>query len=418
MMGVMSSTFDPESVDKAPEPAGPAPEFVGPAPEFVGPSSSPPSLPSPSHPGRRLAAIGLVGGLVLGSLGGGAVGASLVAHNQRPTASPPATTTLVAAPSTVPGSVAAIYKQVIPGVVTISATVGTPRSFSQATGTGFVVDTGGDILTNAHVVDGASSVTVTFNDGQSVSGRVAGVDQSDDLAIVKVSVSSDRLHPLTLGNSDTLQVGDTALAIGAPFGLSGSLTEGIVSGLNRGTSAPNGRALTGMIQTDAPINPGNSGGPLLDGNGAVVGINDSIESPVQGSVGVGFAIPINAAKRVLVALEEGQAIQHPALGISGESITPGLATQLGLSVRSGVLVTGVLPGSPAERAGLQATGSADASDDIITAIDGHAITSIEGLTSYLNTKQVGDTVTLTVNRAGRQLSIRVTLGNFQPQATP
>jgi S1-C subfamily serine protease len=412
----MSTPFDPESVDKAPEPAGPTPEYFGPAPEFVGPSSSPPSFPSPSHPGRRLAAIGLVGGLVLGSLGGGAVGASLVAHNQRATASPPATTTtLVAAPSTVPGSVAAIYKQVIPGVVTISATVGTPRSFSQATGTGFVVDTSGDILTNAHVVDGASSVTVTFSDGQSVSGRVAGVDQSDDLAIVKVSVSADQLYPVTLGNSDTLQIGDTALAIGTPFGLSGSLTEGIVSGLNRSTSAPNGRALTGMIQTDAPINPGNSGGPLLDGNGAVIGINDSIESPVQGSVGVGFAIPINTAKRVLTALEQGQTIQHPAVGISGESITPGLATQLGLSVRSGVLVTTVFPGSPAEKAGLQATGSADASDDIITAIDGHAITSIEGLTSYLNTKQVGDKVTLSINRGGRQLSITVTLGNFQPQ---
>jgi S1-C subfamily serine protease len=412
----MSTTFDPESVDKAPEPVGPTPEYVGPAPEFVGPSSLPPSFPSPSHPGRRLAAIGLVGGLVLGSLGGGAVGASLVAHNQRATASPPATTTtLVAAPSTVPGSVAGIYKQVIPGVVTISATVGTPRSFSQATGTGFVVDTSGDILTNAHVVDGASSVTVTFSDGQSVSGRVAGVDQSDDLAIVKVSVSADRLHPVTLGNSDTLQIGDTALAIGTPFGLSGSLTEGIVSGLNRSTSAPNGRALTGMIQTDAPINPGNSGGPLLDGNGAVIGINDSIESPVQGSVGVGFAIPINTAKGLLPALEQGRTIQHPALGISGESITPGLATQLGLSVRSGVLVTTVFPGSPAEKAGLQATGSADAGNDIITAIDGHAITSIEGLTSYLNTKQVGDKVTLTINRGGRQLSISVTLGNFQPQ---
>jgi S1-C subfamily serine protease len=411
----MSTTFDPEAVDNAPEPAGPAPEFVGPAPESVGPSSSPPSLPSPSHPGRRLAAIGLVGGLVLGSLGGGAIGASLVAHNQRAATTPGTTTTLVAAPSTVPGSVAAIYKQVIPGVVTISATVGTPRSFSQATGTGFVVDTSGDILTNAHVVDGASSVTVSFNDGQSVSGRVAGVDQSDDLAIVKVSVSADQLHPLTLGNSDTLQIGDTALAIGTPFGLSGSLTEGIVSGLNRGTSAPNHRSLTGMIQTDAPINPGNSGGPLLDGNGAVIGINDSIESPVEGSVGVGFAIPINRAKQLLPALEQGQTIQHPALGISGETITQGLATQLGLSVRSGVLVATVFPGSSAEKAGLQATGSADASDDIITAIDGHTITSIEALTSYLNTKQVGDKVTLSINRGGRQLSISVTLGNFQPQ---
>src|SRR3989442_8142410 len=170
--GVMSTTFDPESVDKAPEPAGPAPEYVGPAPEFVGPSSSPPSFPSPSHPGRRLAAIGLVGGLVLGSLGGGAVGASLVAHNQRATASPPATTTtLVAAPSTVPGSVAAIYKQAIPGVVTISATVGTPRSFSQATGTGFVVDTSAAILPTAPVVDAPRSLSLTITDDRTVHGR-------------------------------------------------------------------------------------------------------------------------------------------------------------------------------------------------------------------------------------------------------
>jgi S1-C subfamily serine protease len=353
---------------------------------------------------------------VLGSLGGGAIGASLVYRNQHAVARTPATTTtLVAAPSTIPGSVAAIYKQVIPGVVTIATTVETPRSFSQATGTGFVVDTTGNILTNAHVVDGATSVTVTFSDGHSVSGRVVSTDQSDDLAVVKVSVSASQLHPLTLGNSDALQIGDTALAIGEPFGLSGSLTEGIVSGLNRGTSAPNHRALTGMIQTDAAINPGNSGGPLLDGNGAVIGINDSIESPVEGSVGVGFAIPINRAVQLLPALKQGQSIQHPALGISGETISQSLADQLGLSTRTGVMVITVLPGSAADRAGLQGTGSASAQNDIITAIDGHAITSIEGLTSYLNTKKVGDKVTLTVHRGSQQLSVSATLADFQAQ---
>jgi len=401
----VSTTYDPESV--APPPSSDA--------QSVAPSSPPSPLPSPTRPGRRLAVIGLAGGLVLGSLTGGAVGATLASSNQRTAAARTnTTTTLVAAPSTVPGSVAAIYKDVVQGVVTISAESRTPRSFSQATGSGFVVDTAGDILTNAHVVDGAGSVTVTFSDGQSVTGRVVGVDQSDDLAVVKVPASG-QLHPLTLGNSDALQVGDTALAIGAPFGLSGSLTEGIISGLNRGTSAPNGRALAGMIQTDAPINPGNSGGPLLDGNGAVIGINDSIESPVEGSVGVGFAIPINLAKGLLPALEKGQAIQHPALGISGQTITGAVADQLGLGTRSGVLVVSVLPNSPAERAGLQATGSASSSDDIITAIDGHPITSIDGLTSYLNTKQVGDRVTLTINRGGRQLPIPVTLANFQNQ---
>jgi S1-C subfamily serine protease len=328
----------------------------------------------------------------------------------------------VAAPAPSPGSFAAIYQQTAPGVVTISTEIarGGARAFSQAEGSGIVADKQGDILTNAHVVAGATQLQVTFNDGHTATAQVKGVDQSADLAVVKVSVSQDQLHPLVVGNSDTLQVGDTALAIGTPFGLQGSFTAGIISGLNRSTTAPNGRALTGMIQTDAPINPGNSGGALLDGRGQLIGINDSIQSPVEGNVGVGFAIPVNRAETLLPSLEKGVAIQHAWLGISGESVTSGTADQLGLSEKSGVLVVDVVAGGPAAKAGLQANGQADAGDDIITAIDGHPITTIEQLTQFLDTKKVGDHVTLSITRNGQHISVGVTLGNFQaqPSATP
>ena len=369
-----------------------------------------------------MAAAMLAAGLVVGSVGGGAIGA-LLANRHTTTANTPAITAAgVAAPAPSPGSYAAIYQQTVPGVVTIATQIsrGGARSFSQAEGSGIVVDKQGDILTNAHVVAGATQLQVTFNDGHTATGQVKGVDQSADLAIVKVSVSQDQLHPLAIGNSDTLQVGDTALAIGSPFGLQGTFTAGIVSGLNRSTTAPNGRALTGMIQTDAPINPGNSGGALIDGRGQLIGINDSIQSPVEGNVGVGFAIPINRAESLLPSLEKGVAIQHPWLGISGQTITTGTADQLGLSEKSGVLVVDVVAGGPAAKAGLQASGQADSSDDIITAIDGHQITTIEQLTQYLDTKKVGDHVTLSVTRNGQHISVGVTLGNFQaqPSATP
>ncbi len=264
-----------------------------------------------------MAAAMLAAGLVVGSIGGGAIGATLASHRNNGNATAAnATVSSAAAPAPSPGSFAAIYQQTVPGVVMISTEIarGGARSFSQAEGSGIVVDQQGDILTNAHVVAGATQIQVTFNDGHTATGQVKGVDQSADLAVVKVSVSQDQLHPLAIGDSDTLQVGDTALAIGAPFGLQGSFTAGIISGLNRGTTAPNGRALTGMIQTDAPINPGNSGGALLDGRGQLIGVNDSIQSPIEGNVGVGFAIPINRVKTLLPSLEKGVAIQHPLAG--------------------------------------------------------------------------------------------------------
>ena len=395
------------------------------APEPPAPVEPVQSVPSfPHRPARSMAAAMLAAGLVIGSVAGGAVGAVLVSHRHTGT-SPSAVATVapgVGAPAASPGSFAAIYQQAKNGVVTINASTSSagPRSFSQAEGSGIVVDTQGDILTNAHVVSGANQIRVTFSDGRTTTGQVKGVDQSADLAVVRVSVSADQLHPLPLGNSDSLQVGDTALAIGSPFGLQGSFTAGIVSGLNRGTTAPNGRALTGMIQTDAPINPGNSGGALLDGRGQLIGVNDSIQSPVEGNVGVGFAIPINRAASLLPSLEKGVAIQHPWLGISGQTLTASTADQLGLSEKSGVLVVQVVPGGPSAKAGLRADGQASANDDVITAIDGHSITTIEALTQYLDTKKVGDRVTLSVARNGQHISIGVTLGNFQaqPSATP
>jgi S1-C subfamily serine protease len=399
----------------APEPPG------SPEPEPVAPQISTPSFPH--RPARSMATAMLAAGLVLGSIGGGAVGA-LVANHQNTTAASKTTAGTssagVAAPAPSPGSFAAIYQQTKDGVVTITTTRAAGsgfRSFSQAEGSGVVVDRQGDILTNAHVVGGASTVQVTFNNGRTATGQVKGVDQSADLAVVKVSTSQDQLHPLAIGNSDTLQVGDTALAIGAPFGLQGSFTAGIISGLNRSTTAPSGRALTGMIQTDTPINPGNSGGALLDGRGQLIGINDSIESPVEGNVGVGFAIPINRANSLLPSLEQGLAIQHPWLGITGQTLTAATASQLGMSDQSGVLVIDVVPNGPAAKAGLRGTGQADAGDDIITAIDGHTLGTIDDLTQYLDTRKVGDRVTLSITRGGRHISVTVTLGNFQAQPT-
>jgi len=409
----MRDPFAPDFIETpiAPEPAAP-----------VQPAS--PVPPFPHRPARSMAAAMLAAGLVVGSIGGGAVGALLASNRHTTTNTTASNATVaagVAAPAPSPGSFAAIYQQAKDGVVTITTSVSGSgaRSFSQAEGSGIVVDKQGDILTNAHVVGSSSQVQVTFSDGHNATAQVKGVDQSADLAVVQVS-ASDQLHPVATGNSDTLQVGDTALAIGSPFGLQGTFTAGIISGLNRSSTAPNGRALTGMIQTDAPINPGNSGGALLDGKGQLIGINDSIQSPVEGNVGVGFAIPINRAVTLLPSLEKGIAIQHPALGITAQTLTASTASQLGISQTSGVLVIDAAAGGPAAAAGLHGTGQADASDDIITAIDGHTIATVDQLTQYLDTKKVGDRVTLSVIRNGQHISVGVTLGAFQarPSATP
>lgn len=211
--------------------------------------------------------------------------------------------TAVAAQS--PASPSAIYKQASPGVVTISTSSGALRGRGEGTGSGIVLDRSGNILTNAHVVSGASQLQVTFQDGATASATVGRIDQANDLAVVRVSVPTDKLHPLALGNSDNVLVGDTVYAIGAPFGYHESMVSGVVSGLNR-TDETSG--LHGLIQTDARTNPGNSGGPLLNTLGQVIGVNVAIDSPIPGSVGVGFAIPINVVKTLVGSSQNGSGL--------------------------------------------------------------------------------------------------------------
>src|SRR5438093_2170986 len=269
--------------------------------------SPPPAAPPPRRFRRGLlAAVAALA--IAGGAGSGAVAATLVDHNTQ--ASPAAARTGNASSSTatstqVSTTAQSIYQQVSPGVVTITATVSGSRGSGQAIGSGIVLDTNGNILTNAHVIAGALQIQVTFSDGQTVNATLVGSNTTADLAVIRVSVAASSLHPVTLGNSDSVGVGDAVYAIGSPFGLSGSFSQGIISNLKQSGATSNGDNLSGLIQTDAAINPGNSGGPLVNTQGEVIGVNTSIESPVDGNVGVGFAIPINQVKQLLSALEGG-----------------------------------------------------------------------------------------------------------------
>ena len=265
---------------------------------------APPPPGNPRSPGRQTAVVAGVL-FVIGGIAGGALGAQAIL-SRTPASTPAAvtrstSTSSVAQPQT-PTPASAIYQQAAPGVVTITTEVGRFGRVGEGTGSGIVLDTNGDILTNAHVVAAANQIQVTFNDGRTLPATLVNSNTGADLAVVRVSAAASTLHPLALGNSDNVQVGDQVYAIGTPFGLEESMTAGIVSGLNRHNAAS---GLSGLIQTDAPINPGNSGGALLNTQGQVIGINDSIESPIAGNVGVGFAIPVNVVKQMLGALEGG-----------------------------------------------------------------------------------------------------------------
>jgi serine protease Do len=300
-----------------------------------------------------------------------------------------------------------------------------PRDFyQQGLGSGFIYDTEGHIITNNHVVDGADKVEVTFDDGVTVPATVVGTDPGSDLAVVQVKVDSSELHPVTLGDSDQLKVGQRAIAIGNPFGLSGTLTKGIISGLGRTLPASSTNfAIPDIIQTDAAINPGNSGGPLLNDQGEVIGVNTAIvpgtgPSGESGFLGVGFAVPVNIVKRVVPVLIANGHYDHPWLGISGMNLEPDLAKAMSLSVERGVLVAKVVSGSPADKAGLRGSSKTvtfegqdvPAGGDVIVAIDGRPIQKFDELLTYLsdNTK-VGQQVTLTVLRDGHEQAIVLTL---------
>jgi S1-C subfamily serine protease len=297
-------------------------------------------------------------------------------------------------------------------------------------GSGFVYDTSGHIVTNYHVVAGDDDISITFIDGTVYRARVVGTDQYSDLAVLRIQddIPTDKLKPLLLGNSSSLRVGQEVVAIGNPFGLSGSMTEGIVSGLNRlipvyqdplSNAAAPAFSIPDVIQTDAAINPGNSGGPLLDMEGEVIGINSAIFSTTGGFAGIGFAIPSNTIDQVAPSLIATGSYQHPWLGVSGIDMTPEIAEAIGLGEPRGFLVIEAAPGGPADSAGVQGGDTPAQLDgreialggDVILAINDKDIRKIDDVLGYLQqTTKVGETVTLTVWRDGQISQINVTLG--------
>ena len=335
-------------------------------------------------------------------------------------------------PSTSAGSVAdlqgvleQLYAQVNPSVVSVvvienasaSSLLGTTQGPQTVLGSGFVWDKEGVIVTNNHVVDGAGQISVRFADGTIASAKVIGTDVNSDLAVLKVDLPADALQPVQLGDSTQVKVGQLAMAIGNPFGEEGTMTLGIVSALGRtlpvqsGTSSGLNYSIPDVIQTDAPINPGNSGGVLVNDQGQVIGVTAAIESAVQSSAGIGFAIPSLIVQKVVPALIKTGHYDHPYLGISGISLVPDLATAMSLkSDQRGALVETVTTDGPADKAGLRGSDqqtqingvSVPVGGDVIVAIDSQQVQEFDDLLSYLaRNTEVGQKVTLTVLRDGQ-----------------
>lgn len=301
---------------------------------------------------------------------------------------------------------------------------GSPQ-YSGALGSGFVWDSAGDIITNNHVIAGASSITVTFYDGTTVPAHLVGADPDSDLAVIKVSAPSQRLQPVTLADSNQLKVGQLAIAIGNPFGLQGTMTVGYVSALGRlvptnDTTLGPTYSIPDIIQTDAAINPGNSGGVLLDDTGKVIGVTQSIATNSGTSSGVGFAIPSAIVQQVVPTLIKTGHYDHPYLGVSIVSMTPDLASAMNLPANQrGALIEAVTAGSPAAKAGLQASQKqvtingqqVAVGGDIVIAYNGQAVNSSDDLVTVLALSgSVGQTINLTVLRGGKQIQVPVTLG--------
>jgi serine protease Do len=298
------------------------------------------------------------------------------------------------------------------------------QQYQSALGSGFVWDQSGHIVTNNHVISGADKIEVAFSDGTIVPAQVVGADPDSDLAILKVDVASDQLHPIQLGDSTAVKVGQLAIAIGNPFGLEGTMTTGIISAVGRSIAAgenstQSSYSIPDIIQTDAPINPGNSGGVLVDAQGQVLGVTSAIESPVRANAGIGFAIPSAIVKNVVPALIQDGKYVHTWVGISGSTLVPDLATAMKLdSTQRGALVGDVLPNSPAEKAGLRGSSqqvtidgqTVNVGGDVITAIDGQPVGEMNDIIAYLaRNTQVGQKVSLNIIRDGKQESVDVTL---------
>ena len=316
--------------------------------------------------------------------------------------------------------VANLYEQTSAAVVHITSQVVSLDFFfgpvpQEGTGSGFVIDREGHIVTNNHVVEGAQSIAVTLSNGEQIQAQVVGADQANDLAVIKIDPPSGGLTTLELGDSGQLRVGQRAIAIGNPFGLDRTLTTGVISSLGRPLQVEQGEVIYNVIQTDAAINPGNSGGPLLNIYVQVIGVNTAIQSEAEG---IGFAVPVNTVKRVVPELIAHGRYRHPWLGALGYSIPPEMAYQLALPVSQGVLVARIYRDSPADQAGLQ--GASDqvvintrrmlVGGDILTAIDDHTLSQRDDLGIYLEEKtRVGQQVSLTVLRNGKELKLTATL---------
>ena len=323
----------------------------------------------------------------------------------------------------------AIYKRVLPSVVNITSTALVFDFFygtvpQQGQGSGFILDKAGHILTNFHVVAGANrGIEVQLSDKRKFAARVIGTDRTHDLALLQIDAPN--LQPVTLADSSQLNVGQKVYAIGNPFGLAGTMTRGIISAIRPIRSAE-GAPIEDAIQTDAAINPGNSGGPLLNSSGEVIGINTMIASNgADQSSGIGFAIPINTAKAVLADLLRYGRVKRPSLGIVSFAIGPDLASQMGLAADSGVLIQRVLPGGAAERAGLRG-GNEQAyvgntpimlGGDLIIAIDGQEVTDPQDINAIMEKHQAGDTVSVTIVRGQRRMTIKLILGEARDSST-
>ncbi|HSE80326.1 MAG TPA: trypsin-like peptidase domain-containing protein [Gaiellaceae bacterium] len=318
-------------------------------------------------------------------------------------------------------SVSEIYEETYQSVVEItslssqSSPLGGEQQ-AQGQGSGFVYDAEGNIVTNDHVVEGAEQVSVRFWDGSTYDATVVGTDPSTDLAVIKVDAPASVLKPLELGDSTQLSVGEGVVALGSPFGLEGTATSGIVSALNREMTSPNGFTISNSIQTDAAINHGNSGGPLLNAAGQVIGVNTQIKSDSGGNDGIGFAVPSSTLAEIVPQIVSSGSVEHAYLGVGVASLPRSVADELG--VPAGVMVTEVRQGTPAAEAGLRAaTGSATVDGqsyptggDVITAVDGTAITDGAGLQNAIDAKHPGDSIEITFTRDGSSTTVQVSLG--------
>ena len=321
-----------------------------------------------------------------------------------------------------------VYKSISPGVAFISTTSYSQDWWGQVeegkgNGSGSVIDTNGDILTNYHVIEGATKVTVNFGADKVYPARVIGGDPDTDLAVIKIDSPPEGLTVVPLGDSDKLDVGQKVLAIGNPFGLDRTLTTGVISGLQRPIRARNNHPIDAAIQTDASINPGNSGGPLLDKFGKMIGINSQILSPSGGgSVGVGFAIPVNTAKRIVPQLLQFGEVRRPKLGIDTLSVSQLTQQGVELPIKSGLLVRSAVSGGSAAAAGIHGLSQDNSGEvvlgDIITSIDGEKMDDLDDLYRMLDKKKIGDTIQVAIYRNGKTMTIPIKLATAPQTSRP